>query len=195
VQPDGLSWPAWYGEGLKTIDWARNMTRRGDDPVFALINWAAGVGLAGHSMGGQAVTLAANDACTRLWDIRAVAVHHPASGVLPDGNMGVNVSVPIAGFTSSGDTVCPDTWTEDIVRAALTRGLPVALRDLTGWSHLEPVLSPPIENPLLATFTAAWFKIYLERDSGFYRDLIFSSTSPDSLCQYADMTRCFTKSS
>ena len=75
---------------------------------------------------------------------------------------------------------------------AVPSGLPVALRDLTGSSHLEPVLVPPIENPFLATFTAAWFQVFLNGDTGAYHDLIFGA-GPDSLCRHANMTRCYVK--
>lgn len=74
-------WAPYFGETLKTIDWARNSSLTdGSDPVFQLINFSPGVGIAGHSMGGQSSTLAANTACTRQFDIRAVALHHPANG-------------------------------------------------------------------------------------------------------------------
>ena len=47
VQP--ALWPAWYGELLKTIDWARNQTANATaEPVFSTIDWGAGVGIAGH---------------------------------------------------------------------------------------------------------------------------------------------------
>lgn len=57
---------------MKTIDWAQNMTRAGVDPqIFGLIDWSAGVGLAGHSMGGQAATVGANEGCTSKYNIKA----------------------------------------------------------------------------------------------------------------------------
>ena len=80
--------------------------------VFALVDWAAGAGIAGHSMGGQATAIAASSACTKQWGVRAAVMHHPASGDInmftnaTEYNAGVNFSVPMAGFTSSGDTVC-----------------------------------------------------------------------------------------
>ena len=52
------------------------------------------------------------------------------------------------------------------------------------------MLVPPIENPLLATYTAAWFKVTLNGDTGFYHDLIFGS-GPDSLCKHANMSGCY----
>jgi len=47
----GMAWSPWYGEALKTIDWAQNMTARGSDPLFQRIDWGAGVGLSGHRCG------------------------------------------------------------------------------------------------------------------------------------------------
>ena len=52
------------------------------------------------------------------------------------------------------------------------------------------MLLPPIENPLLATFSAAWFKVFLNKDTGFYHDLVFGE-GPDSLCKYAKMVDCY----
>lgn len=57
-------------------------------------------------------------------------------------------------------------------------------------SILPQVLTPPIENPLLATYTAAWFKIYINGDAGEYYNLIYDTASPDSLCNSAPMANC-----
>jgi hypothetical protein len=175
--------------------WARNMTNGGStDPIFSQINWEAGVGIGGHSMGGQASTLASSSACVKQYDIRASVLHHPANGQLPYGNIGVNISIPTAAFTSSGDSIWPETSAIINALKSTNPTFPIAYRDVTGWSHLEPVLIPPIENPLLATFTAAWFKIFLENDKGYWPDLVFG-TGPDSLCKYANMTECYTLNS
>lgn len=40
----------YYTQQLKGIEWAKNMTAA-RDPMFTRINWAGGVGVAGHSMG------------------------------------------------------------------------------------------------------------------------------------------------
>ena len=98
------------------------------------------------SMGGQAAALGSAAACTKKWDIRATALHHPFSGALPNGqNLGTNISVPVIGFTSAGDSIFQ--MNEDIMKSVTVR--PNADRYEVGWSHLEPVLVPPIENPLL----------------------------------------------
>ena len=184
-------WVPYFGETLKTIEWARNSSKEPDsDPVFGLIDFTPGVGIAGHSMGGQSSTLAANTACTKQYDIRAVAIHHPATGAtLPHGNAGANITVPLAAFTSSGDNTCDAHLTKDIFDA-VPPGTPKLYRNLYGSSHLEPVLVPPIENPYLATYTAAWFKIYVNGETqGEYYDLIYGQDET-SICQSAEMTEC-----
>ena len=50
LKPLGEGWDMYYGEALVVVDFARNASAAGVDPVFAAIDWAAGVGVAGHSM-------------------------------------------------------------------------------------------------------------------------------------------------
>jgi len=184
----GDQWGPFYGEALKTIDWARNMSSGGGsaDPVFGLIDWSAGVAIAGHSMGGQAAAQAATRACASRWDIRAAALQHAADDV---SGLGANLTVPVIGFTSSGD---PSANKTEAIMNATRPSLPVAMRNEIGWSHLEPLLAPPVENPLLATYTAAWFKVFINKDTGTFRELIYGSGA-DSLCQHAPMAACFTR--
>jgi hypothetical protein len=190
LQPVDAGWSTYYAEGLKAIDWAHNMTESGQDPIFAMIDWKAGVGIAGHSMGGQGTTVAASAECTSKWNIKAAALHHPADSTTnKQGHIGVNISVPTIGFTSSGDSIWPDT--EDIMLTDPV--LPAAYRFEVGWSHEEPNLGPDrTENPLLATYTAAWFKVFLSGDNSTYYDLIYSN-STDSLCNHAEMVECWVK--
>lgn len=188
---------SWYGEQLKTIEWAHNMSAGGSaDPVFQSIDWTAGVGVAGHSMGGQATTLSSSSACAKKWDIRAAALIHPEIGDLPWGNTGVNISVPVSTFTSSGDNLCPPSTAAATMRAfnASAQGatLPSAYRNAVGWSHLEPVLGQVFENPLLATYVASFFKVFLAKDRNIYYDLIFDASSPDSVCNSEKMVDCYT---
>jgi len=190
-QLEAKTWSLYYGEAIKMIDWAHNMTEAGD-PLFTPIDWEAGVGVAGHSMGGQSTTVVAGLGCTKQWNIKAAALHHPYEGANPAGKIGTNISIPTIGFTSSGDSTCGrdcvSIMKDDTVR-------PSALRNVEGWSHLEPVLRPypdGSENPYLATFTAAWFKVFLNGDAGEYYNYIFSDNT-NSLCNHAPMVEgeCF----
>jgi dienelactone hydrolase len=193
------AWSAWYGEQLKTIDWVRNqsLTNASAPDFFRTIDWAAGVGIAGHSMGGQATSVSASAACAERWGIRAAALVHPAIGDLPSGkNTGSGMSVPTAAFTSSGDNLCPPSTTATTMQAfnesAAGQKLPSLFRNLQGWSHLEPVLGEVFENPLLATFIAAWMKVFLGQAApgDTYYDLIFSGNA-DSICNSQPMVGCY----
>eukprot|EP00940_MAST-03C_sp_MAST-3C-sp2_P002562 g2562.t1 len=195
--PPDISTPGWnvyFGEQLRVIDWARNITSL-DGGKYTLpfdIDWSAGVGIAGHSMGGIATTTSAHHDCVSEWDIRAAVVHHAAPSNLRNGggNAGLNVTtIPLAAFTSSGDSCCEKS-TREIFEAAPT---PIkAYRDLKGSSHLEPVLIPPIENRFLATYTASFFKIYLgkrETPGMLHYELIYGNGT-DSLCKYQESVEC-----
>jgi len=185
VSPNG--WASYYGEQLKSIEWARNQTTLGDS-IFAKLDVDAGVAIAGHSMGGQATTLSSHFACTEKYNIKVAALHHSANGQTPIGNLGVNVSVPIAGFGSTGDAGCTQE-TKEIFESSPT--FPKLFRNEHGWSHLEPLSVPIIAkyNPPIGLMTAAWFKIHLNGDTGVYHDLIYGDAS-DSLCKYAEMAEC-----
>jgi hypothetical protein len=198
LAPEGL-WAPWFGEQLKTIDFMRNNSLRNASApdFFRAIDWDAGVGIAGHSMGGQASTVSASAACAAQWGIRAAALIHPAAGNLPGGrSSGANMSVPTAAFTSTGDHLCAPASVAATMRAfnasAAGQALPSLYRNVQGWSHLEPVMGAVFENPLLATFTAAWFKVFLNkaRAGDPYYDLIFSG-SPDSICRAEAMEECY----
>ena len=197
--PDGGDWDAWFGEQLKAIDFVRNqsLANASAPAFFRSVDWAAGVGVAGHSMGGQATTVSASGACAARWGVRAAALIHPAQGYLPGGhNSGGNMSVPTAAFTSSGDHLCPPATVAATMAAfnasAAGAALPSLYRNLAGWSHLEPVMGAVFENPLLATYTAAWFKVFLNGEtSGAYYDLIFGGGA-DSVCESQAMVECYT---
>jgi len=181
VAPTG--WASYYGEQLKTIEWARNQSAT-DDPIFAMLDVDVGAAIAGHSMGGQATSLSSHFACTEKYNIKVAALHHSANGATSIGNLGVNVSVPLAGFGSTGDASCTQE-TKDIFEASTV--YPKVFRNQVGFSHLEPLFLN--YNPPLATMTAAWFKIHLKGDKGEYYDLIYGNSS-SSLCKYAQMEEC-----
>jgi len=153
-----------------------------------MLDVEAGAAIAGHSMGGQSTTLSTHWACTKEYDIRVAALHHSANGQTEIGNLGVNVSVPLAGFGSSGDPECTGE-TRDIYESSTV--YPKLFRNEMGWSHLEPMSMPIISkfNPPIGLMTAAWFKIHLSGDTGRYHDLIYGD-APDSLCKYAEMKEC-----
>ena len=67
-------------------------------------------------MGGQSTAVAAWSACAKAFDIRAAALHHAADGQTAAGNIGANVSVPTACFTTSGDGIFASNCNLTLIR-------------------------------------------------------------------------------
>lgn len=177
-------WDTWFGEQLRAIEFAQNQSKT-SDPIFAMMDSAAGVGIAGHSMGGQATSWAAHENCTSHWNIKAAAVHH---GVTATNN--TKIGVPLAAF---GGTL--DSWISQMTKDMFVKSpvYPKMWRYITGASstHLEPVLLPPLENPLLATYTAAWFKVFLGQDpDNYWSSMLFNKSNANYLCNSQKMKEC-----
>jgi hypothetical protein len=144
---------------------------------------AAGVAIAGHSMGGQATAWAAHENCTSRWNIKAAAIHHGVYGTTNDKN-----GIPIAGYGSTGDASISMKTKDVFTKSPI---LPKMWRYIVGSSHLEPVLLPPAENPLLATYTVAWFKVILNRDpESYWHGMIFDTSDPNYICNSQKMEEC-----
>lgn len=144
-----------------------------------------GVGIAGHSMGGQAVAASSADNCTRQYDIRAAVSMLSFFGDYGEGNIGGDISIPTLYTTSMGDFV-----TGQMARPtfdAQVRG-PKVFRNSKNWDHLEPVLWPPTQNPYLSTFTAWWFDYYLKKIPEAREH--FYGNGTDSLCNHEPMEEC-----
>ena len=64
-----------------------------------------------------------------------------------------------------------------------------------GWSHLEPVLAPPAENPLLATYTAAWMQVHLNGapPGSEYYELVYGhdNSTVVPICESQPMVECY----
>ena len=90
----------FYLQQLKGIDWAKNMTAA-RDPMFTKINWAGGVGIAGHSMGGQATLFSSSYSNFTQYNIKAAVMHHAYTHTYPAPK------VPFIVFTGARDTTAP----------------------------------------------------------------------------------------
>ncbi|KAJ1491948.1 Alpha/Beta hydrolase protein [Baffinella frigidus] len=67
---DPLTFAHYYEQQLRVIDWAMEQARA-EFEVFTRVNVSAGVGIAGHSMGGQATLFSAGLAKTSAYHIKA----------------------------------------------------------------------------------------------------------------------------
>jgi hypothetical protein len=67
----------FYLQQLKVLEWARV------PPATPLIDFTPGVGIAGHSMGGQATVYSSSIQSTSAYGIKAAVMHHVSGSGLP----------------------------------------------------------------------------------------------------------------
>ena len=172
----------FYKQHFAAIEWAKNMS---SEAPFDMINWDAGVGIAGHSMGGQGTLFASSYDNASNYDIRAAVMHHAYSHEYPAP------SIPFLAFTGTKDDTAPPVMAESFFNAPgayPTRGL--VNRENT--NHHEPDIES--YNDLLPQFTVAWLKLYLNdkntKDFDFHSMIYGNGT--DSLCcgGDGDMKEC-----
>ena len=169
-----------YKEQLKVIDWAKTQT----DAVFSKMNKRIGVGVAGHSMGGQA-TMKSSSSLGSGHGVKAAVMHHAYTHFY-DAPI-----VPFVAFTGSSDFIATPGQTQSFYKKAASK-LPRAYVNKAGAGHTEPNGAGAA---LLGKWSAAWFKIYLDEtpraDGHDYHEMILG-TGSQSLCHGGDgtMTAC-----
>ena len=169
----------YYEQQLHVIDWARS-------PAAARfpINTSVGVGIAGHSMGGQATVFSGARNATQ-YGIKAAAMHHAFTHIFPA------VQVPFLAFTGTADDVAPPSMAErifDAPNASSTRGIV----NKVGANHHEPSSD---YNPGIARYTVAWMKLFLDgtpASLGMDWEGMLFGNGTDSLCGGGDgsMKQC-----
>lgn len=168
----------YYDQQLAVIEWA---TKRDDLPI----NASYGVGVAGHSMGGQSSLFsAAYNASTH--NIKAAALHHAFTHTYP-----AIATIPFITFTGTNDDVAPSVMavkTFNAPGAFGTRGIV----NKKGADHHEPTTH---YNPMISVYTVAWFKYHLQKTAVEFgvnfEDQIYGNSST-SLCGGGDgaMEQC-----
>ena len=139
------------------------------------------VGIAGHSMGGQATLFSSSYTNASSHGIKAAVMHHAYTHQSP------SPQVPFLAFTGSEDLLAPPSMTKAFFDAGSSQAHRGYVNKANA-GHLEPIFWG---NELLGTYTAAWFKLYLDgtpQANGIdYHSLIY-----DSLCGGGDgkMTDC-----
>lgn len=142
----------FYKQQLLAIEWAKSGP---DKEVTEMIDFSKGVGIAGHSYGGQATVFSSSYNNASAYDIKAAVMHHAFTHEHPAPQ------IPFLAMTGSSDIVAGSSMTENYFNAPGAnphRGLV----NKNGATHMEPIEVNPAYNPLLAQFTAAWFKVYLD---------------------------------
>ena len=184
----------YYKKQLNVFDWAKSFDEGdgSEDDWTTHVDWASGVGIAGHSMGGQATLFSSSEGNATAYDIRAAVMHHAYSHDFPAP------TVPYLDFTGEKDTTAPaDTMGVPIYEAGEDSNLPRGLVDKTNAGHHEPDITCIDINgiQLLAQYSAAWFKLYLDKtptNYGIDFDSMIYGTGTDSVCSGGDgeMTAC-----
>lgn len=184
LKDDPMCFGHYYKMQLLAIDWAR------EGSAHLPIDFSVGVGVAGHSMGGQATMFSAAYGAASH-DIRAAVLHHPYSH-----SAAAVTTTPFLVFTGTNDTLAPPEMTESIFNAAgayAERGM--VNRIGAGHSEASEWGNGEYYNAGLAWFTVAYFKVHLDRTpkaNGInFEELVYADRN-DTLCHGGDgaMAKC-----
>ena len=144
----------YYKEQLKAIDFVSNMVSQGGDPAFANLDFQAGVGVVGHSMGGQA-TLFSSAYNASSHNIKAAVYHHAYTEDLQVPQ------VPFLSMTSVyDDEADPQKMGKAIFDIEGTENLTKGIVSTSDYGHHEADILG--FNPLVPQFTVAWMKVLME---------------------------------
>lgn len=174
-------WPSFVHENARAIDYARNQTGLAD--WASLIDWAAGVGVAAHSMGGEAVVQLTSSGLAEKYDVKALVCEHCLACI----NTGAVLTRPAMFMTGTDDVIVFPSWVQDAYNA--DTAAPKSFRNEVGRGHLEMLQLPGTYNPAVARHAAAFFEVWLKGDRGAYYDITYGNGT-DSFCGYADMRDC-----
>jgi hypothetical protein len=180
----------FYHEQYKSIECARQYAADGDS-VFSTLDVNAGVGLSGHSMGGQATLFGAQkkDYDPLAYNVKAAVMHHAYTHSYPAP------TIPYLGVTGSSDFIALPSMTKNFHNAAANTGLAGrGYANKRGASHFLPSGSGS-DTRNLGRYTAAFFKLFVDNTTsdagGDYEEMIYGR-GPTSLCGggYGTMSEC-----
>jgi len=179
---DGPQWTRFVYENTRAIDYAKNETAK-DSEWAAKIDWSAGVGTAGHSMGGETSVQLASAMLAKKYNVKAMVCEH-CLACLKTGDL---ITTPAMFMTGTGDyEVFPnqvkDAYTKDTAA-------PKSFRNEKGRGHTEMLDLLVQYNPAVARHAAAFYKVWLNGDRKDYYDIVYGNGST-SFCHYADMYEC-----
>jgi dienelactone hydrolase len=176
----------YYKQQLLAIDWAKEQNKNSSNKVFfGRLDFSHGVGIGGHSMGGQATVFSASGENASSYNIAAAVMVHAFTHKYPAPK------VPFLAMTGTNDLVAPHKMTESYYNAAgadSTKGLVNKI----GANHHE---ASSDYNPLLPQFAASWFKLHINNvtsEFGFDFDEMIYGKGATSICGGGDggMKKC-----
>lgn len=174
------AWPSFVYENTRALEWARNQTT---GPIANLVDWDAGAGVAGHSMGGEVVSQLASNDFAEKYNIKAAVCEHCLMCI----KTGDLIQTPAMFMTGTLDyEVTPKK-----VKAAFQSDtiLPKSYRNQKGKGHLEMLNLEVQYNPAVASHAAAFFNVWLKGDQDVYYNQVYGD-GEDSFCGYGSMKEC-----
>jgi len=148
LKGDPSGYKDYYKQQLLTIDF-------GKDKLKAQVDISKGFGIAGHSMGAQATLFSSSGDNTSKYDIKAAVMHHTYTHTFPVP------TIPFLAFTGGKDATASTKMTQSFYNG--TGAYPVrGYVNRADADHMEPC-NGKTYNPLLPQFTAAWFKLHLDK--------------------------------
>eukprot|EP00618_Florenciella_parvula_P036385 CAMPEP_0119507394 /NCGR_PEP_ID=MMETSP1344-20130328/27298_1 /TAXON_ID=236787 /ORGANISM="Florenciella parvula, Strain CCMP2471" /LENGTH=334 /DNA_ID=CAMNT_0007544021 /DNA_START=172 /DNA_END=1176 /DNA_ORIENTATION=- len=180
LDPSGFA--HYYKQQLLSIDWAKEQATAGNQ-ALANADFSMGVGIAGHSMGGQSTVFSSSYTNATQHGVAAAVMHHAYTHEYPAPQ------VPFLAFTGVEDVVAFPWLTERFYNADDANSVKGIVNKKYGAGHFEPeddwALVRKTYNPLIPQFTAAWFKLNIEgKTSEFgvdFEDMVYG-TGDTGLC-------------
>lgn len=179
--PKFPQWPSFVYENARAISYAKNLS---DQATWSsLIDWSAGVGVGGHSMGGEAVMQLGSAKFASKYNIKATVCEHCLACI----ETGDILSTPSMFMTGTLDLIVTPGWVKDAFVSDTVA--PRSFRNEKGRGHTEMLDLAVQYNPAVARHAAAFFKVWLTGDRGHYYDIMYGNGT-NSFCGYASMQEC-----
>jgi len=172
-------WPSFVYENTRALDWARNQT----DEFASVIDWDAGAGVAGHSMGGEVVSQLASEEFAQKYNIKAAVCEHCLMCI----KTGDLVSTPAMFMTGTLDYEVTPKKVKSAFQSDTV--VPKSYRNQKGKGHLEMLNLEVQYNPAVASHAAAFFNVWLKGDQDIYYNQVYGD-GEDSFCGYGSMKEC-----
>lgn len=177
---DGTRWTSFVHENTRALDYAKNHSSA---PWASIIDWDAGAGIVGHSMGGETVSqMAAGDVAKR-YNIKAAVCEH-CQQCLKRGGL---IETPAMFITGTGDAIVFPKQVKNAYNEDKTA--PKSFRNDKGRGHLEVLDFKVQYNPAVASHAAAFLNVWLKGDKGDFYDQVYGNGTA-SFCGYEDMYEC-----
>jgi len=177
---DGPQWTSFVHENTRAISYAQKNTAA---DWAAIIDWKSGLGVAGHSMGGEVVAQMGSSTFAQKYNVKGVVCEHCQMCV----KTGDIIETPALFMTGTGDFEVVPAQVKSAYTADTTKGK--SYRNDKGRGHTEMLNLLVPYNSAVASHAAAFFKVHINGDKGTFYNQVYGNGT-DSFCNYEDMYEC-----